>query len=140
MSCHPDLVTIINEALKVSPIDFGVAHGHRSPEVQNKLYQQGRTTPGKIVTHKDGFKKKSKHNHFPSMAIDIYCWPKKIMWDEDHLCVLGGVIIATAKNLKARGLIKHELRWGNDWNSDGVLVQKDPNERFIDLPHFELII
>jgi hypothetical protein len=28
--------------------------------------------------------------------------------------------------------------WGNDWDDDGVLVGPDPDESFVDAPHFEL--
>jgi peptidoglycan LD-endopeptidase CwlK len=44
---------------------------YRSPEVQKKLYRQGRTDPGDIVTQIDGETKKSQHNYFPARAIDI---------------------------------------------------------------------
>lgn len=139
MTCHPDLIMIVTESLKVSPVDFGVAHGQRPIDEQNKLYQQGRTTPGKIVTYKDGYTNKSKHNYQPSMAVDLYCWPRHIMWDSAHLSVLAGVILSTAKRLKAEGKIMLDLRWGNDWDGDGILVKSDATERFIDEPHFELI-
>lgn len=138
-TCHPDLHLIILEAIKYSPIDFGVSHGHRTPEEQNKLYQQGRTKPGQIVTYLDGYKKKSKHNESPSLAVDIYCWPRKVMYDMNHLCTVGGVIIATAARLYNEGRITHKLVWGNDWNKNGILVPKDGSERMIDAPHFEII-
>lgn len=31
-----------------------------------------------------------------------------------------------------------ELRWGNDWDGDGVEVGPDPDESFVDCPHYEI--
>lgn len=149
-SCHPDIQLIFQEAIKVSPIDFGISHGKRPPEEQLELFKLGRVplegggysiaNRGQVVTYKDGYEKKSKHNFTPSQAVDLYCWPKKIMYDEKHLSVVGGVVMATASRLFDEGKISHRLKWGNDWNMDGVMIHKDPRERFTDLPHFELVI
>lgn len=43
----------------------------RSPEEQARLYAQGRTAPGRIVTWVDGVLKKSNHNYYPSRAFDV---------------------------------------------------------------------
>jgi peptidoglycan L-alanyl-D-glutamate endopeptidase CwlK len=43
----------------------------RSVENQQKLYAQGRTAPGPIVTKIDGIERKSEHNFYPSRAIDV---------------------------------------------------------------------
>lgn len=138
-TCHPDLQKIIREAIRWSPIDFGVSHGQRTPEEQNELYQKGRTTPGDIVTYLDGYEKKSKHNESPSDAVDIYCWPREIMYDQEHLAATVGVIMATAARLLEEGMITSRIRSGGDWNRNGVFVHKDKNERFIDMPHIERI-
>lgn len=137
-TCHEDLQLVIQEAIKVSPIDFGISHGHRSPIEQNELYQKGRTKPGAVVTYMDGFDKRSKHNEYPSKAVDIYCWPQHIMYDMNHLCVVGGVILATANRLYEEGKINNRVTCGNDWNQNGILVSKDGTERFTDAPHFQI--
>lgn len=149
-SCHPDLQLIMEEAIKVSPIDFGISHGRRSPEEQHELYQKGRVKlndgtwtiqhKALVVTYRDGYEKKSMHNYTPSRAVDFYCWPAQISYDPMHLSVVGGIIIATANRLFDEGRVTHRIKWGNDWNMDGILVEKDPRERFTDLPHFELVM
>ena len=131
-TCHPDIQKVIRLAITRSTVDFGISHGYRTPQEQNNLYQQGRTAPGNVVTQLDGFKKKSKHNENPSLAVDIYCWPVQIMYDEAHLCYVAGVIMSCAAELGVA------LKWGNNWNNDGLLVCKDPSEKFSDMPHFEL--
>lgn len=53
---------------KLEGLDVQVACGYRSNEEQAKLYAQGRTVPGKIVTNaKPG---QSKHNK--GLAVDLY--------------------------------------------------------------------
>lgn len=58
----------------------------RSVSEQMRLYAQGRTAPGKIVTWRDGKNRVSKHNLWPAKAIDVcvdlFPGPKKkISWD-----------------------------------------------------------
>ena len=48
---HPNLQNFFRELIKISPYDFSITQGVRTAEEQNKLYQQGRTVPGKIVTN-----------------------------------------------------------------------------------------
>lgn len=124
-SCHPDLIRVMERVIEV--IDFSVLYGHRSVEVQQNLYAQGRTVPGQIVTNIDGVRKLSKHNHSPSLAVDVAPYP--IDWeDHDRFLVLGGFVMATARELGIG------LRWGNDWDSDWNYKEHS----FRDLPHFEL--
>lgn len=56
---------------------------YRSNEEQDRLYAQGRTSPGKIVTNaKAG---QSKHNKKPSEAFDIaIIVDGKLEWDVNH--------------------------------------------------------
>ena len=129
-SCHADLQLIAEEALKCSHIDFKIVEGHRSIGRQRQLYDEGKS---KI----DGITRKGKHNHSPSLAFDVCVVAKGAdAYDEQHLCYLGGVITATAAGLLASEKISHRLRWGGNWDSDGVIIY---DQRFIDLPHFEVI-
>lgn len=127
-SCDKDLKILFNEIIKTSPIDFGIHSGYRSPEEQRELYLQNKST-------KDGFKKLSKHNHYPSQAVDIHI-SNTHTWDKDHLIFLAGFIIATAKRLKEDGIISQSIRWGGNWDMDGIIIK---DQKFQDLVHFELI-
>jgi len=134
-SVHHDLVKIIKLAITRTPVDFGISEGHRSLERQKELYDQGKS---KI----DGINKKGKHNYNPSLAIDLYAYHpdiatrKKIAYDVPTLCIIAGVIISCADELKAKGDIKHSIRWGGNWDNDGVVLY---DQSFDDLPHFELV-
>lgn len=124
-TAHPDLQRLFNEVIK--DFDCTVIFGHRTPEEQQALYAQGRTKPGRIVTYKDGVTKLSKHNEYPALAVDVTPYP--IVWaDTNRMYYFAGVVMATARRLGLR------VRWGGDWDNDTLTS----DERFVDLPHFEL--
>ena len=129
-TCHQDLQLIFNEAINVSRVDFGVAEGHRSIEDQFKYFSQGKSRI-------DGINKKGKHNYSPSLAIDIYAYVNgKASWEKDSLNYLAGLVIGISEMLYKQDKITHKLRWGGNWNRDGIILA---DQSFDDLPHFELI-
>lgn len=122
---HPDLVRVMNEAIKNSPIDFIITDGIRSTEEQRKLYNQGRTTPGKIVTNADGVNNKSNHQvklDGYGYAVDLYPFynGSAQLNDAKSLKVIADHIKSVAKELGVN------VQWGGDW-------------KFKDYPHFELV-
>ncbi|MBL0351134.1 MAG: hypothetical protein IPP68_12320 [Elusimicrobia bacterium] len=63
---------------------------HRTVAEQQRLYAQGRTTKGNIVTWVDGIKKKSNHNSYPSKAIDVAVLSGgKVNWAPEAYQALG---------------------------------------------------
>jgi len=104
-----------------------VVCGHRTKEAQDEACRLGRS---KVEWPK------SKHNTNPSIAVDLA--PLKdgaIDWNDTALFrELANRMMFTAK---ARGV---DLRWGGDWDGDGkTRSDGDRDERFVDLPHFELM-
>lgn len=118
---HPNLQNFFRELIKISPYDFSITQGVRTAEEQNKLYQQGRIVPGKIVTNCDGYKLKSNHQtksdgfgHAGDIAVLVN---NRIIWEEKYYKEVA---------MAARILMqKYNIEWGGDWKS------------FKDLPHFE---
>lgn len=128
-TCHQDLVAIFSLAIKRSAIDFGIAEGYRSPEKQNEYFREGKS---KI----DGINKKGKHNYSPSLAVDFYAYYNgKAHWDLPSLCYIGGVVESCARELYEIGEISHLIRWGANWDRDGVILT---DQSFDDAPHVEL--
>ena len=133
-TCHEDLNKIMTLAISRSDIDFGISEGHRTLERQYQLFLEGKS---KI----DGLDKKGKHNLHPSEAVDIYVYhtnrevQRKLIYDKKHLAYIGGIIQTCAKELLAKGEVTHIIRWGANWDSDGVI---DYDQSFDDFPHFEL--
>ena len=129
-TCHIDLQRIINEAIQISDIDFGVSEGNRSVELQQQYFNEGKS---KI----DGINKKGKHNYVPSMAVDIYPYFENgAKWDNEHLSYLSGIIHAVSEILLKENKITHRIRWGGNWDMDGIILL---DQTFDDRPHFELI-
>lgn len=133
-TCHPDLIKIHELAITRTRIDYGISEGHRSLERQKELYDQGKSQI-------DGISKKGKHNYMPSLAGDIYIYHsdpamrKKLAYDKGSLCYVAGVIMACAVELLEIGKITHLVRWGGNWDQDGIILL---DQGFDDLPHFEL--
>ena len=128
------LIDIIQAAISTSPYDFGIPMdgGYRTPERQNEMYQQGRQRAGKIITSCDGYKKKSRHQS--GRAFDIYAYVDgSASWELKYLIPIGKHLVKTAE--EGFGI---SLRWGLDWDQDGVLGFEDNDENFQDAPHFEL--
>jgi peptidoglycan L-alanyl-D-glutamate endopeptidase CwlK len=125
---HPKLITVAERALAISPIDFFVNEGVRSPKRQAELYAQGRSKPGKIVT----WTLKSNHFLHPRTgfghAIDVYAHPYN-----GNQSAATSRLIAEAF-LRASNELDIPVRWGADWDRDGVFYEKGES----DSPHFEL--
>ena len=124
---NPLLIDIIEEAIKDSPFDFGIpsSGGHRTADEQNDLYKKGKSKC-------DGYNKISYHQS--GNAFDIYAYVDgKASWKLEHLIPIGKHILNIAKEC-----FDVDLRWGADWNQNGILVYDDKEESFMDAPHFEL--
>lgn len=109
---NPILVEIIEEAISVSPIDFGIPKdgGFRTTQRQQQLYAQGRTVPGRKITRADGIRYKSYHQS--GNAVDVYAYVnKKASWEKVHMGIIAGVIIAVGRS---RGV---EIEWGGTFGS-----------------------
>lgn len=143
-TCHIDLQKIFNLAIKRSKIDFGISEGHRSIKKQQQHYSIGRTTElhRKPITRVDGVNDIGKHNKIPSEATDIFAYHpdiqirRKIIYDKVTLSYIAGVIDSCAKELFNKGETTHLIRWGGNWDSDGVIAL---DQSFDDLPHFEIV-
>lgn len=118
--CHPDLQRLVREVVArlPYPYDLTVVAGHRGEKEQNAAYATGRSTK----QWPD-----SKHNTLPSRAVDLAPYP--IDWnDVKRFAFLAGFVKAVAVDL---GIC---IRWGGDWDSDS----RTTDQKFQDLPHFEL--
>jgi len=107
------LQVLFNEVIK--EIDCTVIYGHRTPEEQFELFKQGREKKdgwwvkvGKTVTNLDGNIKKSKHNYFPSKAVDVVPFP--LDWNNiESFKNLAVIVKKKAKELNI------DVEWGGDW-------------------------
>jgi peptidoglycan LD-endopeptidase CwlK len=120
----PRLVRVVLKAAQLATTeqDFSVEEGVRTLARQKRLYAQGRTKPGKIVT----WTLKSKH--IEGKAVDLLPYPEG--WSA-KLSDFNAIAKLMFKAAQIEGV---EIRWGADWDRDGK-----PRERGeYDSPHFEL--
>jgi peptidoglycan L-alanyl-D-glutamate endopeptidase CwlK len=117
----PRLQEVLGKAIEI--YDFSILSGFRLEEEQNNLFRNG-------LSQKRF--PESKHNQWPSMAVDIAPYFKEaphIRWeDEESFYFLAGIIRACSR------ICKTKIRWGGDWDSDDDLH----DQSFMDLGHFEL--
>ena len=105
---HPDLVRVVELAITLTPVDFTVIEGLRTPARQRQLYQAGAT-------------KTLNSRHLTGHAVDLAPWVGgTVRWDWPLFHKLAPVLKDAAEELGVK------LIWGGDWH------------RFPDGPHFEL--
>ena len=118
-SCNAIIQHVMHESIKTSSFDFTILCGHRSKEQQKKLYAQGRTEPGKIVT----WTLNSRHNELPSDAIDVAPWiDGSIPWDNEEL------FIELGNHIKNTAIALGYSEW--IWGGDFVRTKDYPHHEF----------
>lgn len=116
-NCHPDLRRLFEEVVKY--YDCSILAGHRGQQEQDQLYREGKSQLR--FPH-------SNHNAMPSRAVDVVPYP--VDWkDTERFAHFAGYVQCLADQM---GIA---IRWGGDWDQDGFVA----DERFLDMPHFELI-
>jgi len=115
---HPDLRKVLDHAIEFT--DFTVLEGYRSVERQRRLFAAGAS---KI----DGIKKKGKHNFSPALAVDLAPYPIDFNNVRRYHDLAQVILLAASK-------LGIEVRWGGDWDRDGITT----DQKFNDIGHFEL--
>ena len=123
-TCDQRLQNILNEAIKI--IDFKVDCGHRDKAGQDAALAAGTTTKPWPT---------GNHNAMPSRAVDILPLAAgKLDWDD---LILFGRMMGVVQAIAFQQGVK--LRFGFDWDGDMRSVNRDPDEKFLDAPHVELV-
>jgi peptidoglycan L-alanyl-D-glutamate endopeptidase CwlK len=105
---HPDLVKVIEEAIKESPLDFSISEGLRTKERQKVLFDSGKSQT-------------MNSRHITGHAIDFAVIKDgEVTWDFKYYQLVADHIKEVAKTLDV------PIIWGGDWKS------------FRDGPHVEL--
>ena len=96
---HPDLVRVIEEAIKESPYDFFITQGLRTLEQQQALFNAGKSQT-------------MRSRHLSGHAVDIAVIDNgTVTWDFDKYKAVADHIKAVAK------LNDIPINWGGDWRS-----------------------
>tara|TARA_R100000995_G_C3412588_1_gene90083 strand:- start:1 stop:417 length:417 start_codon:yes stop_codon:yes gene_type:complete len=116
---HEDLILVMNETIKISPIDFGITEGLRSLERAEQLFKEGASKVG------------TKSKHCQGLAVDIVCYNAgKVTWDLDFYEAVAQVVGEVSKDYDI------PIRWGGSWQTGNFVLNRDMS--FIDAVHFEL--
>lgn len=139
---HPDLVAVVERAIELTNVDFGVTYGVRELEEQKRLVANGRsqTMKSKHLIQDDGF----------SHAVDVVAYDgSDVVWE---INVYDDICDAFKQAAEEKGVA---IKWGAAWSEGDIRSYKGTAEDamnayidlrrsqgrrpFIDGPHFELI-
>jgi len=142
-TAHPMLQELCNRV--VEHHDITILIGHRTEEEQNAAHASGASTKPFP---------QSKHNVFPSMAVDVAPWPIPEGWGDLNGQAPKARDLEWKERVKFYEMIacfrfawnqmmsdfpelrwKYRLRFGADWDGDNDYR----DQTFDDLPHIELI-
>jgi peptidoglycan L-alanyl-D-glutamate endopeptidase CwlK len=105
---HPDLVRVVERAIDLTPVDFTVLEGLRSPERQQALVASGASQT-------------LNSRHITGHAVDLGAWvDNQVDWSWPLYAKIANAMKAAANELGV------SIVWGGDWRT------------FKDGPHFEL--
>lgn len=105
---HPDLIAVVEAAIGLSPVDFMITEGLRTPQRQRALVRAGAS-------------RTLASRHLTGHAVDVAALVEgKVRWDWP---LYPKIAAAFRKAARERGVA---LTWGGDW------------PRLRDGPHFEL--
>lgn len=149
---HPDLQKVLNEAIKISEVDFTLIEGVRSDEQCYINFGKGRTAeqckaggcpakyaqPGAAKVTWVGHALSSNHRRKSDgwgWAVDVYPYPVSLVLGnkkpKDYEPLFDKIAVAMFAAAKKLNI---PIRWGADWDIDNI-----PRERGeTDNPHFEL--
>lgn len=105
---HPDLVKVVERAIEITPVDFTVLEGLRSPDRQKELVAAGAS-------------QSLNSRHITGHAVDLGAWvDDQVDWSWPLYYKIARAMREAAKELKI------DIEWGGDWIA------------FKDGPHFQL--
>lgn len=132
---HPDLVKVIQRAIQLTEVDFGITEGVRTRERQEELFKSGKSQT-------------MNSRHLTGKAVDVVAYKgTEISWDLKMYCKIADAFQKACKEL---GI---PMIWGSCWDRGLLEFSKSSEEEmkdyverreklgrkaFLDGPHFEL--
>ena len=139
---HPDMVAVVERAIELTKVDFGVTYGVRSLAEQEKLVASGRsqTMKSKHLIQDSGY----------SHAVDVVAYDgSDVVWE---INVYDDICDAFKQAAEEKGVA---VKWGAAWSEGDIrsyegtaedamnayidLRRGQGRRPFIDGPHFELM-
>jgi hypothetical protein len=123
MQCRPPLQIVARKVIRIA--DHSIVCGRRNRQAQQDAFD------AKLSRAKWGESPHNVEDDELSFALDFVPWPGQYGAGNDQFAYIAGLYIAFGEALGT------PLRWGHDWDRDGVLGKYDPDETLLDLPHIE---
>tara|TARA_Y100000114_G_scaffold47994_1_gene43752 strand:+ start:113 stop:583 length:471 start_codon:yes stop_codon:yes gene_type:complete len=140
---HPDMVAVVERAIEITKVDFGVTYGVRTLEEQKKLYESGRS---QTMNSKHLLQDSSGYSH----AVDVVAYDgSDVIWE---INVYDDICDAFKQAAEEKGVA---IKWGAAWSEGDIrsypgtaedamnayidLRRSEGRRPFIDGPHFELM-
>ena len=139
---HPDMVAVVERAIELTKVDFGVTYGVRTVEEQERLVASGRsqTMKSKHLIQDSGY----------SHAVDVVAYDgSDVVWE---INVYDDICDAFKQAAEEKGV---SIKWGAAWSEGDIrsysgtaedamnayidLRRSQGRRPFIDGPHFELM-
>ena len=139
---HQDMIAVVERAIELTKVDFGVTYGVRSLAEQEKLVASGRsqTMKSKHLTQDSGY----------SHAVDVVAYDgSDVVWE---INVYDDICDAFKQAAEEKGVA---VKWGAAWSEGDIrsyegtaedamnayidLRRGQGRRPFIDGPHFELM-
>ncbi len=139
---HPDMIAVVERAIELTKVDFGVTYGVRSLAEQEKLVASGRsqTMKSKHLIQDSGY----------SHAVDVVAYDgSDVVWE---INVYDDICDAFKQAAEEKGVA---VKWGAAWSEGDIrsyegtaedamnsyidLRRGQGRRPFIDGPHFELM-
>jgi len=140
---HPDMVAVVETAITLTKVDFGVTYGVRTMEEQKRLYESGRS---QTMNSKHLLQDDTGYSH----AVDVVAYDgSDVVWE---INVYDDICDAFKKAAEMHGVA---IKWGAAWSEGDIrsyrgtaedamnayidLRRSQGRRPFIDGPHFELM-
>tara|TARA_Y100001980_G_C14282122_1_gene116218 strand:- start:17 stop:484 length:468 start_codon:yes stop_codon:yes gene_type:complete len=139
---HPDMIAVVERAIELTKVDFGVTYGVRSLAEQERLVASGRsqTMKSKHLIQDSGY----------SHAVDVVAYDgSDVVWE---INVYDDICDAFKQAAEEKGVA---VKWGAAWSEGDIrsyegtaedamnayidLRRSQSRRPFIDGPHFELM-
>ena len=140
---HPDMVAVVERAIELPKVDFGVTYGVRTLEEQKRLYESGRS---QTMNSKHLLQDDTSYSH----AVDVVAYDGSDgVWE---INVYDDICDAFKQAAEEKGVA---IKWGAAWSEGDIrsypgtaedamnayidLRRSQGRRPFIDGPHFELM-
>ena len=140
---HPDMVAVVERAIELTKVDFGVTYGVRTLQEQKRLYESGRS---QTMNSKHLLQDDTSYSH----AVDVVAYDgSDVIWE---INVYDDICDAFKQAAEEKGVA---IKWGAAWSEGDIrsypgtaedamnayidLRRSQGRRPFIDGPHFELM-